>query len=297
MNAVVAPQRGDTRRRAHVVSLARLETLRMMRNPLLPLAVLVSAWATWFYGGPEAWPGAHYQGFPWPAISLQFATAALTAMSFAPERRDVCSAAPVREVERTLGRLLAAVLPVAVSLLALTAVAARIWFRGGLPLGNEPGATTHAYFTVGELVQPAAGLVLAVAVGAAAGRRIRNLAVAMTALATGYFIVHVYWLFTGPLAPFAILQSQPVYVDLGPRVDPATLPADWLLAAPDEYEDRWARLVVSEPLAWWHDGWLVGLALVFLALVFPRPWRTGLAITGVLLAAVSVTAQFMVYPG
>ncbi|MFI2101740.1 hypothetical protein ACH436_00475 [Isoptericola sp. NPDC019693] len=297
MSTVLAPQPGVVaRQRTHVVALARLEAGRMVRNPLLALAVLACAWGTWAYGEPEPWPGAHYQGFPWPAIGLQFATAALAALSFHRERLNVGEATPVREGHRALARLLASVVPVAVSVLALAAMVVRIWKLGGLTLGNPPGATAHAYFTAGELAQPVAGLILAVAVGAAAGRRMRSLAAALTALATGYFITHVYWLFTGPLAPFSIFQSQPVYVDLGPGVDPATLPGDWLLSAPSQYQEDWVRLVVSEPLAWWHDGWLLGLALLLLALALPRPWRRRCAIAGGLLAVVSVVAQYVVYP-
>ena len=140
--------------------------------------------------------------------------------------------------------------------------------------------------------------VLAVATGAAAGRRLRHRATAVLTLFIGWYAVTaMYWLYQFPwLAPFAIFQSQPVYVDLGPHVDPMQLPASWLLSAPGEYQADWERLVVAPSLAWWHDLWLVALAVMVVALAFPSPLRRRLALIGACTGAVAILAQFLVYP-
>jgi hypothetical protein len=112
-----------------------------------------------------------------------------------------------------------------------------------------------------------------------------------------YAVTAMYWLYQFAwLAPFSIFLSQPVYVDLGPGVDPARLPGDWLLSVPGEYQANWERLVVSPSLAWWHDLWLLGLAALVVSLAFPAPVRRRIAAGGAVVALVAIVAQFVVFP-
>jgi hypothetical protein len=291
------PRTGPRRGSPVVRALARLEARRMLRNPVLYAALLLWAQMVQSYGPPDPWRGADYEEFPLPLVPLHLATAVLVALAFHRERSDLGVAAPTGESHRATARLTAALLPVGVTVLAVAATAVRVRSLGGFDLGDEPGNTPHAYPTLGEWMQPVAGAILAVGVGAAAGRWLGHRLTVLVALSTGYFLTSVYWIYTGPLAPYSILQSQPVYVDLGPGAGPLTLPDSWLLRAPGEFQTHWARLVVSEPLAWWHNGWLLGLAAVFLALVVSRPWRRRLAVAGAVLAVGSVIAQTQVYPG
>ena len=91
---------------------------------------------------------------------------------------------------------------------------------------------------------------------------------------------------------------QPVTVPVGPATaDPLGFPAHWLLEPPGEFQEGWARLFVSADLAWWHDGWVLGLALVLLATVFPGGASRRIVLaTGVLMGAVSAAAQLWVIP-
>lgn len=169
----------------------------------------------------------------------------------------------------------------------------------GFDLGDEPGRTLHAHFTAFELLQHVALAVLAVATGAAAGRRLAHRSTAALVLFAGWFPpMFVFWLFQVPaIVPFSVIQVQPINVRVAPRgADPLTLPADWLLSQPTEYQDYWGRQFVSQALAGWHDLWLLGLACLFLALVFSGRWRRRLVTVGALASVVSITAQYWVIP-
>ena len=143
---------------------------------------------------------------------------------------------------------------------------------GGLTLGTEPGRTTEALHSLPELGQHVALAVLAVALGAALGRRVSSLVLALPVLLVFWFTVDGFsWLFGHrSVTPFSVVQVQPVTVPVGPATaDPLGFPAHWLLEPPGEFQEGWARLFVSTDLAWWHDGWVLGLALVLLAAAFP----------------------------
>ena len=94
---------------------------------------------------------------------------------------------------------------------------------------------------------------LAVAVGAAAGRRLRHRATATLLLFVGWFpFVTVSWAFQGRrVTPFSIVQIQPVSVDVGPvTANPLDFPSRVAaVTQPGEYQDHWARLFVSGQLA------------------------------------------------
>lgn len=63
---------------------------------------------------------------------------------------------------------------------------------------------------------------------------------------------------------------QPLNVYAGPRgADHTTFPADWRLDPPGPHSDQWSRVFLSESLAWWHNLWLVGLAVVLVSAALP----------------------------
>ena len=112
-------------------------------------------------------------------------------------------------------------------------------------------------------------------------------------------VAGISWLFGHrSVTPFAVVQVQPVTVPVGPATtDPLTYPAHWLLEPPGEFQEGWARLFVSTDLAWWHDGWVLGLALVLLAAAFPGgAVRRILLATGLLTSVVCAAAQVWVIP-
>lgn len=283
-----------------VTALARGEARRMLRSPWLLGGAILTALLTRQWLGPQEWNGADYGAWFFLPVGLYVAASLIAAGSFHRARRDMAAGAPSGGTERCLGRLLAATSLIGLTTAFVAGLTAYIWLIDGIDLGTEPGRTLHAHPTLAELSQPLALAVFAVAVGAAVGRRLRHRVTATLVLLVGWFpVTMAFWAFQGRVVnAFSILQSQPVYVDVGPPgTSPSTFPGDWLLEPPNEYRDHWARLVVSEPLAWWHSGWLLGLSALLVASALPSGrLRKAVAAAGALVAVVSVAAQLMVYP-
>ena len=302
MTAVLpAPAASRPARTTQVVrAIARPEAVRLLRRPVLWVGVALSSLAAYaMFHSPDDWSGARYMSAPIMLGPLLVAVSMVVAGSFQRERDGLAADAPVDEAARTAGRLLGAV--ALVGLVAVLAAAGALVARltGGFDLGDEPGRTLHAHFTLPEILQPVAAAVLAVAVGAAAGRRFRHAATAYLVLFVGWFpFVMVSWAFQArQVTPFSILQIQPVTIPVGPvTADPGSFPAHWLLSAPGEYQDFWGRAFVSAHLAAWHDVWLLGLACLFLALALPTGHRRLVGSLGLVLAFVGVVAQYLVIP-
>ena len=100
------------------------------------------------------------------------------------------------------------------------------------------------------------------------------------------------------VTPFSVVQVQPVLVIVGPPdADPLGFPQQWLLSTPNEYQDGWGRLFVSDTLAWAHDAWLLGLAGLLLAAAVPAGrLRRLLLLGGLLVAVVGAAVQVRVIP-
>ena len=286
--------------RSVVLAIASAEARRLLRSPLLWVGVALAAAFTWAtMHQPGDWSGARYQAAPILVGPLLVVISILVAGSFHRERLGLSAEAPVGETLRATGRLVGALAPVAV--VAMLTAAAALWVRwqGGFDIGDEPGRTLHAQFTLPELLQPVVLALLAVAVGAAAGRRLRHRATATLLLFVGWFpFVTVSWAFQSrQVMPFSIVQTLPVSVEAGPvTANPLDFPSEWLLTQPGEYQDHWARQFVSGLLATGHNVWLLGLTCLFLAVALPRGRRMALLGAGSLLAVAGVVMQYVVIP-
>lgn len=281
-----------------VTELARLEARRMLRHPAPWLGIVLSVLAAWNIWD-ESWSGQRYTGVVAALTPMLLGISIASVSAFGRELVPVAGAAPVERSQRAAGRLLAG-LPL-VGVAAVVVAAGAVWLRsiGGVPLGDEPGRTEHAHHTVPELVQPVLLAALAVVLGAVVVRLLRQRLAASIVLAVGWFLVGgTYWLFGGgALRWLAVVQVQPFSVDVGrPETDPATFPADWLLTRPGQYQDHWARVVVSPLLALWHDVYLVGLVLLLLAAVLAGRARRACAVAGLVLALGGVALQHAAAP-
>jgi hypothetical protein len=283
-----------------VRALALGEMRRTVRNPVLWIGCALSVWMMWsIVPTPGEWPGASYEEMAVAVLPLVFVISLVTAVSFHRERLEVAPDAPVPAGTRALARLVAALPLVGLAAAYAALLAWRQRDLGGLWLGMEPGRTTEAVFTAGELAQPVALAVLAVALGAALGRRLSRLVSVVPLLFVLWFVVSVYWMFGHEVVtPFSVLQVQPIRVQAGPpTTDPLVVPAHWLLEAPGEFSDVWARVFVSAGLAWWHAVWLLGLSAVAVAFAVPagraRRW---LLAAGGILALLGVVGQYAVLP-
>ena len=293
------PRRGGTGR--VVRALAAVEAGRLLRNPAIPVGLAFSLWLLWQVDpASEDWSGSSYQGMGIASVALLWAVSTAAAIAFGRERVPVAVDAPVGETARAVARL-AAMLPLVVLTGAFAALVAwRERDLGGLPVGEEPGRTLEALHTLPELLQHVALGVLAVALGAALGRRLSRLALVVPLLFLFWYLAGAfYWLYgASVVTPFSVVQVQPVLVIVGPPdADPLGFPQEWLLAAPNEYQEGWGRLFVSDTLAWAHDAWLLGLAGLLLAAAVPagRVRRLLLA-GGLLVAVVGAVVQVRVIP-
>lgn len=278
-------------------TLTRLEGGRMLRHPALWLGLPVMLWAasTTF---DQEWSGALYTGLL-PAFAPLLLGISLASMSaFSREHVPVADDAPTGFAQRSAARLLAGLVPVALT--AVVVVAGAIWLRvrGGLDLGDEPGRTLHAHYTLPELIQPVLLACVAVAAGAAVVHVVRSRLAAAIILVVGWFLAGTYWLFAGPVVRyFAIVQPQPFQVEVGPwDADPTEFPSTWLLSAPGEYQDHWARIVVSPAVAAWHDVYLVGVVAILVGIAVPGRYRPLLLVGGALVAGAAVAMQAVVAP-
>lgn len=283
-----------------VLTLARAEARRMLRNPLLYAGVALSGlFASQTLYDNDTWSGAEYTSAPVLFVPVLIPIAVLVARAFHREREPVGIETPTSADTRAAGILLGAVPLVALVVALTVGLAAYVAYVDGFDLGDEPGRTLRARYSIFELLQHVALAVLAVATGAAAGRRLAHRSTAALVLFAGWFPpMFVYWLFQVPaIVPFSIVQVQPVNVRGAPRdTDPLTLPAEWLLSSPGEFQDFWGRQFVSNALAGWHDLWLLGLACLFLSIALSSRWRTHLLAVGALACLVSITAQYWVIP-
>ena len=186
-------------------------------------------------------------------------------------------------------------------MVALVVGAGVAWLRlrGGLGLGDEPGHTAHAHYSLPELLQPVLLACFAVALGAAVVHLVRSRLLASIVLALTWFLLGATSsMFQDGLARVLTpLQVQPILVEAGPYdADPASFPTTWLLSAPGEYQDYWGRIIVSPQLAAWHDVYLVALTMLLVAAAVPGRPRRPLLVAGALVGVGAVLMQLAVAP-
>ena len=219
---------GGQHPRAAVGQLARIEARRMLRHP-----------APWLGTGlqrvvaqgvfDQTWASAHYEGLLTCSRRSSSASRWRRVSAFARERVPISDDAPMEPYRRSLARLLGGLRWSA--LVALVVGAASVWLRlrGGMGLGDEPGHTAHAYYSLPELLQPVLLACFAVALGAAVVHLVRSRPVAWIVLPLTWFL---FGRRTGcSRAPVARsltpLQVQPSLFEAGPcDADPTALPRD-----------------------------------------------------------------------
>jgi hypothetical protein len=289
---VIAP------RSSVLLRLARLEARRLLGNPWLLLVPATTALLLRTTGDAE-WSGAIYNSAQMVVGPTALAASLVTAMACLRDRAPLAEDAPVSAHHRTVARLIAG-WPFVVAMALFVGVVA-VWLRwtGGLDLGDEPGRTLHAQFTVPELLQPVVLTAVAVALGAAVARVVRNRLGTATVLFVIWFLSSLtYWAVNGPTVRlFALIQTQPIVVRAGPAsADPTTFPSSWLLSAPGQYQDFWGRLVVSPSLAAWHDVYLFGLAALLAGAAVRGRLGRVLGVVGLVVAVLGVLMQKAVHP-
>jgi hypothetical protein len=296
--STVARPRVPSTRQAALGQLARLEARRMLRHPA-PWAGL--ALSGWFAVGvfESNWAAAHYQGLVAAMAPLLLGVTVAAVSTFCRGQVAVSDDAPVTPAHRSSARLLGGLALVALVAVVVGAAAGWLRLRGGLVLGDEPGRTAHAYYSVPELLQPVLLAAFAVTLGAVLARLLRHpLAASIVAAVIWFLVGATYWVFNGPVLRWLTpVQVLPVPVEVGPAsTDPTTFPAEWLLSVPGEYQEQWIRLVVSPALAGWHDVYLVAVTALLGAAVVPGRFRRAVVAAAVLVGVGAVLMQHTVMP-
>ena len=293
------PRLATTPRRPFA-ALARIEAGRMLRHPAPWLGILLWVAASYaVLASAPGWSSAQYQGLQASAVFLAAGVSVAAAYAAGRDRVGLAEDAPLPAEVRAAARIVGGMAFVALVASVVAAGALLLRWSGGVALGNEPGRTLHAHFSLPELLQPVALSAFAVAAGAAAVHLLRHPLAASIALFVLWFVAGpAYWTLNGPvLRWFAPVMVLPYNIEAAPpNTDPLTLPPTWLLEGPGPYQPFWARLVVVPELAAWHNLYLVALTLLAAALALPGRYRRPLLLGGLVLAAATVLLQARVSP-
>jgi len=282
--------------RAAVRELGRIEAGRALRSA--PFWLGLAATGLYFLNGADgpAWQSETYQltgsvAFG-PVCAGIFVAAVLAGSRDRATEVGLAEESPLDEGHRAAARLLGMLAQVAIVALVATAVAVITRVEGGFWIGNGSSRIDDAVHSWPELVQPVLAAAFAGASGIAIGRAVR----VRTAVAVGGGLVWllgsvVYWVWQNvPMRYVAVLQVQPIEVELPVGVDPSDLPGAQF-SAPGEFQDAYRMVVVDQAMAAWHDLYLASLVLVCVALAVRGRWGRSLGVIGAIGAVVAVVLQ------
>ena len=210
----------------------------------------------------------------------------------------VAEEAPIDADSRAGARLLGLVAPVGLCVITVIGVVIASRIEGGYWIGEAPRRTDSAQHSWLVLLQPPLLVALAGAAGVAAGRAVRH---ALTVIILGgvfwMFALMGFWVWnTPPLHTIAVIQIQPMTVDLGPGIVAEQLPTNWLADAPDQYEANWRRELVHLPTVAGHNVYLLGLLGVASGLAVRGHRGRRLAFGGLAGAVGGVVFQLVIMP-
>ena len=279
-------------------TLAAVELRRQLRRPIiwigfvLTIVILVGSTTDWSSGSYDE----KILGFQ-PLVLATLICGYLT--SSRDQRQVLVEDAPLDPNDRTIARLVSVTVPVVMSVAIVVGIAVVSRIEGGFWIGDEPRRTDSALHSVLELFQPPLLVALAGMFGVAAGRASRGRAIAIMTLGMlvwlfsfpGYWVTNI-----PPVHAFALVQTQPLTIDLESGVSPEQLPENWLVEAPGEFSGVWKRRLVHQPTIAGHNLYLLGLiAVVAGASIRTRTGRR-LAVTGASLAIGGIIIQLALMP-
>lgn len=282
-------------------ALATLEARRTLRSPWLWAGAAGTLGMLALLGDPG------YQSGSYTLATSTFSALALGVFLHAVHvgGRDraglaepVAPAAVMDGDERATARLLGLWPAVALGILAAVIAGVGERIEGGYWVGEGLWRSDTQVHSPLELSQAPALVLVAATAGLAAGRasRRRGLVSALGAVVTavvGFTSWAWQWV---PARYVTLVQTQPIELDLGRSHDLSGTPDGWLLAAPNEFDQSWRRIVVHEAMAGWHSAYLVGVAILLAGLAVRGRVGTRLAAAGLLVAVVGVLAQVLVAP-
>ena len=194
--------------------------------------------------------------------------------TFGRERADVAEDAPLGSDGRAVARLLASLS--LVGMVAVVIAGAAVWCGGSAAVwcsATSRGARTTPTTRCPNCSSRCCWAAFAVSLGAALAQVLRHPAgrASIVAFWSWFLLGGTYWVFDGPVLQGAHPAAGAAEPGRGqPHRDrPLAFPADWLLSVPGEYQDHWARMVVSPAFAASHDLYLVALTALLGAAAVP----------------------------
>jgi hypothetical protein len=284
----------------HVVQLAGIEARRY--------ATRVSIWLGWAATVLSAvlthpdWSAGSYEN----VIPLSFATMVL-GVYIAGVRtgsRDIdtdlpalAEESPMDGADRVAARLLGLVMPVGLALLTTLGIAVVSRIEGGFWMGETPRRTDAALHTPLELLQPALMIALAGALGVVTGGAFRRPLLAIVAGGFAWFVLFpAYWIWnTPPINVIVPAQIMPLRVPVSDYDTVPSMPADWYVEYPTEYQPEYVRNLVHLPTVALHNLYLVGLILVVGAAV-GRGHARAVRRAGLAIVVLGIVGQLAVSP-
>ncbi|MFP5254595.1 MAG: hypothetical protein ACLGI8_01970 [Acidimicrobiia bacterium] len=201
--------------------------------------------------------------------------------------------------ERATARLLGLWPLLLVGVLAAVVLGVGERIEGGFWLGEGARRTDSRVHSAFELSQLPAVVLVAAMAGMAAGRAARRRGLvavlgAVAAAALGF----VWWAWQWvPARYVTLMQAQPLEIDLEQGLTASDTPADWWVAAPNEFDLSWRRVLVHEAMAGWHSAYLVGVSIILAGLAVRGRIGVRLVAVGLGIAVAGVAAQMLVAPG
>jgi hypothetical protein len=296
----VARPAADRAAWASVRTLAAIEATGYARR--------VSLWAGWLATVLTAatqrnhWPAAGYEGviplsFSFMVLGVFVAGARTGSRDTDRDLAPLASEAALDGDDRAVARLLGLVMPVGLALLTAVGMSIVSRVEGGFWMGEGLRRTDSAAHTLLELLQPVLLVALAGAIGVVAGRAThRTVLVVIAGVFVWMALFVLYWVWnTPPLHVVSLVQGMPLRVPLEGVREMDSLPADWLVEYPTQYESNYVRELVHTPTIVLHDLYLIGLVMVVAAPV-GRQHRRAVRLAGVGLAVIGVAGQLLVSP-
>ena len=289
--------------RSVVGALAVIETKGYLRRVsiwiglgLTPVAMLTHTSSDWSGG---AYENTIPLGCMWLAIGTFVAGLRTGGRDSSSQLPDFFEDAPVDPGARTVARLMGLVGPMllAVVVVAVVAIVSRV--EGGFWIGDRPRRTGTALHTPSELLQPLLLVALFGAIGVALGRAVRapRVAIALVGGVVGFIVFGFWWVMNAPvLRAMALVQIQPLRIDLPPDIDPDRAPAKWLLDAPADFHGVWTHRVVHVPTVAGHDLYLLGLVMLVCGWAVRGARGRRVAIVGFAVTILGVMVQLAVRP-
>ncbi len=302
ITTTTSPDDAVVRRRA-IGQLARIESSRMLRSaPIwigLALTVLLAVTGAL---SEEEWSAQKYNSLVplsvFPLTIGAFIAGVRSGNRDRSHRRPPLSEeAALDGDERAWARLSSLLVPVGMAALAMLVIGVASRIEGGFWIGDSPRRTDTALPSVFELVQPVLSVAVTGAAGLAIGRAVRRSGPAIVIGGAALFFSGLaYWIWNSAYAySTALMQIQPLEVDLPASTNPSAVPEDWLVNRPNEYSG-WRRSIVHTPTVIFHNLYLLGLVGLFSGLALRHRPRARMIAAGAAVAVLAVIAQLAVSP-